>query len=108
MNSDWKLVSVDDEGNGIYHSFDAETGKGTFKMVRDVAPLISANQAQLNVSDKSWKGDTHHVARIDPATWARWAQEFGSDPSNPENHARLMQKLNDRDFSKFRVKSGRL
>ena len=77
-------------------------------MVRDVAPLINANQAQLNASDDSWKGDTHQVARIDAGLWAKWAQEFGSDPSNPENHARLLQKLNDRDYSKMRVKRGRL
>ena len=107
--SDWRLFSVDSEGNGVYHQFDPETGKGVFKMEHNIAPLINANKEQMNASTKGFKGDgAHHMARISPALWAEWTQEFGSDPSNHENHGRLMAKLNDRDFSGTRVKAGRL
>jgi hypothetical protein len=102
------LIDADREGNGLYHSFDTETGEGTFTVIEDCEPLLDLNQKAKNAETGNWKEEVHHVASIPPTVWANWWKEFGGNPMLPENQPRLMAKLNDRDNSKLRVKSGRL
>jgi len=105
--SDWRLLDHDGYRK-LYFRHNESTGRDEFKTVEDVAPLISMNQKARNDETGNWKGDMHHVASVPPAVWKQWWQEFGGNPMLPENQPRLMQKLNDRDYSKMRVKSGRL
>ena len=103
-----KLMDIDCNGNALYHHYDEETQTGAFQVIEDAAPLLNMNQEAKNKESGNWRGDMHHVASIPPTVWANWWKEFDGNPMAPENRARLMQKLNDRDNSKLRVKSWRL
>jgi hypothetical protein len=103
-----QLIDVDAAGTRLYHDYDDETGEGTFRTVEDAQTLVDMNQAARNNESGNWKGDMHHVASIPLTVWQNWWQEFGGNPMAPENKPRLMKKLNDRDWLKLRVKSGRV
>ena len=103
-----KLLDIDAAGACLYHDFDDETGEGTFRTVEDAAPLLDMNQKAKNNESGNWKGDMHHVASIPQTVWANWWKEFGGNPMAPENQPKLMKKINDRDWLKLRVKSGRV
>jgi len=104
---DWQLVDIGMDGSRLYHMVD-EDGKGHFKTELAAQPFIDRNTKAKNNESGNWKGDLHHVASIDPVTWQAWWNEFGGNPMAPENKPKLMAKLNDRDYSKLRVKSGRI
>lgn len=102
------LIDIDSAGNKLYHEWDEETKTGTLTTEGDAQPLLDLNQAARNNESGNWKGDMHHVASIDPVTYMNIWKMFGGNPMAPENQPRLMKLLNDRDWSKLRVKSGRL
>ena len=102
------LIDVDAAGTKLYHDWDDETNTGTFRTVQDVSNHLSMNQQAKNNESGNFKGDMHHMASIPLTVWQNWWEEFGGNPMSPENKPRLMQKLNDRDWEKLRVKSGRM
>ena len=103
-----QLVDIDAAGKRVYHDFDDETGIGAFRTVEDAQSLVDMNQEARNNESGNWKGDMHHVASIPQTVWANWWQEFGGNPMAPENQPKLMKKINDRDWLKLRVKTGRV
>lgn len=102
----WQQVDVDRKGNGLFISEDGD--KTVFKVVEDCQPLLDFNQEKKSNESGNWRGDMHHVASIPASLWQEWWREFGGNPNSPENRPKLMRKLNERDYSKLRVKSGRL
>lgn len=108
MKIDKRLLYVNPDGSEVYHYWDEENKKGAFEIKTDTQPLLDMNQAAKNNESGNWSGDMHHVASIDPVVWGNWSKECGGNPLAPENRAWLFKRLNDRDYSKFRVKSGRL
>jgi len=99
-----------DQYNGIteYYSQDAMTGQITIRTSQDVAPILKSNQQAREIETGNWKGDFHHVASIPKELWTEWWHELGSNPFSKENKRWVMAKLNDGDFSKLRVKTGRI
>jgi len=99
-----------DQYDGIteYYSKDPMTGKITIRTSQDVAPVLKSNQQAREIESGNWKGDLHHVASIPKILWTQWWKELGGDPFSKENRPRLMKLLNDGDFSKLRVKTGRI
>ena len=94
-------------GSRLYHMID-DDGKGHFKTVANVEGYLDRNKRAINNESGNWKGDMHHIASIDPVTWQNWWNECGGNPMSPEHQPKLMKRLNDRDYCKFRVKSGRV
>lgn len=103
--SDWRFLSQD---CGVTTYFREKDGKFEYKTVEDVSHQLKLNKEAKNRESGNWKGDMHHVASIPQTVWMQWTQEFGGSPMLPENQPKLMQKLQSREFSQLRVKSGRL
>jgi len=102
-----RLLDLDD-GVATFHYFDEATKKTIIQTSQDVEPLLDINQRKLNDSDKSWKGDFHHVASIPVIVWEQWWHELGSNPGLKENRQWLAAKLNSKDWCKLRTKEGRI
>lgn len=103
--SEWRLLS---KNGGVETYFRQKGDKWEYNTVEDVDPLLDANRHALNNESGNWSGDMHHVASIPLALYMEWTKEFGGDPMSHEHQPKLMRKLMDREFSKLRVKSGRL
>lgn len=101
----WALLSKD---NGISTYFREHNGKIEYNTTEDVSSLLDHTQAARNKEAKGWKGDMHHVASIPQTLYMEWWKEFGSSPMSPENQPRLLKKLQEREWAKLRVKTGRL
>jgi len=103
--SEWRLLSKD---NGVSTYFREKNGKIEWNTVEDVESQLKLNKEAKNRESGNWKGDMHHVASIPQTIWLQWTKEFGGNPMLPENQPKLMAKLNNREFSQLRVKSGRV
>lgn len=105
---DKRLLYVNPDGTQIWHYWDDEKQEGGFYQKADLQPLFDLTAQARNNESGNWKGEMHHVASVHPVVIEQWWSELGSNPLAPENRGWLMKRLNDRDYSKFRVKSGRL
>ncbi len=103
--SGWKVLSQE---GGVTTEFRDNNGVYEFNTKEDVQGLLDMNQQALSRESGNWKGDLHHVASIPQTLYMEWWKEFGGSPMSPENQPRLMAKLQERQFAKLRVKSGRL
>lgn len=103
--SEWRLLSKD---NGLSTYFRERNGKIEWNTVEDVSAHLKATQEAKNNETGNWKGDMHHVASIPQTLYMEWWKEFGGSPMSPENQPKLLKKLQEREWSKLRVKSGRL
>ena len=105
--SDWSLAAID--GNvQKWFRYNHETGEHEWKLTEDASRLFDLNQKARSNESGNWKGEMHHVASIQPTLWLQWWQELGDNPGLPRNRKWLKKKLNDMDFSKTRVKTGRI
>lgn len=98
----------------LYHQ-DKMTGKIAIKKTQDVEGIFNANKAEKEaIGNGSWKGDMHKVASIPLVIWEQWSNELKAmgahhlDPGHNSNRNFLIAKLNSRDNSKLRTKSGRI
>ena len=105
--SDWRFLSRDGNITSWFH-YDEATGKETIEERTDAQPLLDMNQKALSNESGNWKGDMHHVASIDPVTYSKIWKQLGGDPMSMEFQPAFFKILNDRDWNKLRVKSGRL
>ncbi len=104
------------EQTGIIETFekDAMTGKISIQKTQDVDPFFEANLQKRNNSARGWAGDWHHVASVPPIQVEIWREELkakGATDPNPLakcNEKWLIAKLNSRDFTKLRTKTGRI
>lgn len=103
--SDWKTLSKE---NGISTQFREKDGKYEFNTVEDVADLLKHTKEARNRESGNWKGDMHHVASIPQTIYMQWWSEFGGNPMSPENQPKLIKKLQEREWSQLRVKTGRI
>jgi len=105
--SDWRFLSR--YGNVTsWFKYNEETGEETIEERTDDQPLLDMNQRAINSESGNWKGEMHHVASIGPVTYANIKKLLGGDPMSPEFQPAFMKLLNDRDWHKLRVKSGRI
>lgn len=103
--SEWRFLSKD---GGVTTWFRYKDGKYEYKTTEDVSKQMDMNRQALASESKNWKGDMHHAASIPVTVWQEWTKEMGGNPMAPENQPRLMKKLQEREWAKLRVKSGRL
>ena len=103
-----KLLDIGADGSKLYHHYDTETGEGAFETVGDAQEVLDQNQRDINAESGNWKGEMHHVARIDAVTYQMIWNMLGGNPMSPENKPRFFAMLNSRDWRKLRVKSGRI
>ncbi len=103
-----------DPYTGITEHFHQEGRKITIHKTADISQELEANRQDRNEGRKGWKGAFHKVASIPQIVVEIWREELkkqGADDVNPlsaKNRPFLWAKLNDRDFSNFRTKEGRL
>lgn len=105
MKTEWRLLS---QVEGVSTYFRENDGKIEYNTREDVSDHLKATKAAKNQESGNWKGDMHHVASIPQTVYMEWWKEFGGNPMAPENQPRLLRKLQAREFSSLRVKSGRL
>lgn len=104
---DWRFLSR--HGNVTsWFKYNELTGEETIEERVDAQPLLDLNQKAINNESGNWKGDLHHVASIDPVTYMNMKKQIGGDPMDPEFQPAFFKLLNDRDWNKLRVKSGRI
>lgn len=87
----------------LYHFNHAEQ-TFSFEERLDVEPMLDVNRAQHNAfTGANWKGDMHHVARLDLMTWFKLKKEgiLGDQKA-------FRKWLDDPDNSKYRTRSGGL
>lgn len=87
----------------IYH-YDPATGQHHYEDRQEVAPLLDMNRRRHNdATDKSWKGDMHHVASLPLIIW------FKLKKAGILNDPKAFRKwLNDPDNAQFRTRPGRV
>lgn len=104
-----KEVTVDERGT---HILAVEDGKLVVGHFNDVEPLLEANKRAYNSASTSWKGDLHHVARIDSVMVPLFMEEFNCTyrqlVCDPDIRKKLIAKLNSNDYRFLRVKPGKL
>lgn len=105
MKTKWRLLSQVD---GVSTYFRENDGKIEYNTREDVSNQLAMNHAAKGNESGNWKGDMHHVASIPQTVYMEWWKEFGGNPMDPENQPKTMRKLQEREWSKLRVKSGRL
>lgn len=79
---------------------------------QDTTDIIEANKRAYNNSEKAFKGDLHHVARIPEIFVYEFMKEFGCTyrqlMCDPVMKQKMVAKLNSNDYRFFRVKQGRI
>ena len=88
--------------------FDESSGKSIIQTTQDVDPYLKQIEDEKQHSVSGWKGDLHKVATVPLVLVERWNQEFKCNILDKKNRHLLMLKLNDPEFSKLRVKEGRI
>lgn len=85
----------------LYH-FDHAEQTFSFEEIIDKQPMLEANREQHNAfTDANWKGDLHHVARLDLMTW------FKLKKNGILNDQKAFRRwLNDRDNLEYRTRPG--
>lgn len=79
---------------------------------QDTTEIIEANKRAYNDSDKSFKGDMYHVARIPEIFVYEFMKEFDCTYQqlmrDPAIKQKMIAKLNSNDYRFLRVKQGRI
>lgn len=90
------------------YKYDSLEDRLYIKRTQDVEPIIEANKAQYNNSDKRHRSETmNHVARIPMIMIEKWARDHGIKFEEVLNNDELMRRfLNDPDNRFFRTKPG--
>ena len=105
--SDWRFLSRN--GNVTsWWKIDEATGKETIEEREDAETLLDLNQKAINNESGNWKGEMHHVAAISPVVYAQIWKKLGGNPMSPEHQPAFFKLLNDSEWNKLRVKSGRI
>lgn len=90
-----------------YH-YDHATGKSYIGTTQNVQPYLEANEERLKAATKGWKGEIHHIASIPMSIIESWNQELGDNCLKKEYRPWFMAKIKDRNYSKLRVKGGKI
>lgn len=107
-----RLLEVKD--SGIVESMTVIDGKTIIKQSQDIEAVLNDNAIKRNQAQSGWKGDMHHVASIPMIMVSIWNKELkdkGADNTNclsKENEPFFMGKITDYNYSKFRIKEGRI
>ena len=99
---------------GITEQIDIKDGNIIIKYSQNIDATLAQNNVDRNVNGASWKGEMHHVARIDSLIIEHWCNELKAkgyhdfNILSKENEKLFIAKLNDYNFSKLRTKTGRI
>ncbi len=99
---------------GITEHVDIRDGKIIIKSSQNIDATLAQNNVDRDISGASWKGDMHHVARIDNVIIEHWCNELKAKGHHDfnilskENKKLFIAKLNDYNNSKLRTKTGRI
>jgi len=105
--SEWRQLAR--TGNvTTWWKLDEATGIETIEEREDATPLLDLNQKAINNESGNWKGEMHHVAAISPVVYAQIWKKLGGNPMSPEHQPEFFKLLNDSEWNKLRVKSGRI
>ena len=106
--SDWRFLSR--HGNVTsWFKYDEATGEETIETREDAQPLLDMNQKALSNESGSFKGDgMHHMFSVPPTVYTEMSKKIGGNPQLPEFQPAFFKLLNSREYSKLRVKSGRV
>lgn len=75
---------------------------------QDITEHLKANAEARANDDGNWQGDFHHVASIPFVVLEEMNKEAGCNLLKPENRAKLVAMLNNKDYLKLRTKEGRI
>ena len=104
---DGRLLDVKGDMTEILH-FDECSGKSIIQTIQNVDPYLKQIENEKKSTVSGWKGELHKVATVPLVLVERWNQEFKCNILDKKNRHLLMLKLNDPEYSKLRVKEGRL
>ena len=93
----------------IFHA--DENGENyTVETLQDTTDIVEANKAAMAQTDERARwGEMTHIASIPLAVYNQWLAEGVIDPAgNVTDDKRLLKRLQDPDWSKLRVRPGRL
>lgn len=98
------------DATGVAH-YRRNNGDGTvsYRAVQEVDPILEANKALATHNDGySASRDLKRVASIPMGLIHHWREVEGWDAFDPNNAAKLMQKLNSSEFMHLRTAEGQL
>ena len=105
---------LDVQQSGIVQHMEVREGTTIIKSSQDIEAVLNENTIKRNQSQSGWKGDLHHVASVPMIMKVKWDKELkdkGASNTNcfaKEHELFFMNKIRDYNFSKFRVKEGRI
>ena len=102
-----RILEVRGDITETYH-YDESTGKSYIGTTQKIQPYLDANKEKLKAATKDWKGEIHHIASIPMSIIENWNQELGDNCLKKEFRPWFMAKIKDREYSKLRVKGGKL
>lgn len=83
-------------------------GRVIFESVQDVEPILESNREKRRIDDGYTKDRTmKRVGRIPLVMVEKIMREKGWNPLHPSNSERLLQLLDDPDYSHFKTSDGR-
>lgn len=104
----WELLHRSITGLNYYRR-NNQDGTTSYRTEQDTDDVLDRNKALANTNDGYSKSrEMRRVASIPLALIAYWKQVEGWDAFDPENGAKLMQKLNSSEFSSLRTAEGQL
>ncbi|MEK0326370.1 MAG: hypothetical protein QQN63_11770 [Nitrosopumilus sp.] len=102
-----RILEVRGDITETYH-YDESTGKSYISTSQKVKPYLDANAEKMKNDTGNWKGEMHHIASIPMSIIENWNQELGDNCLKKEFRPWFMAKIKDREYSKLRVKGGKL
>ncbi len=95
------------EVNHRYH-YDTSDDRVIIESEQDVEPILKGNREMRNANDGYTKDRSmKRVARIPLVVVEKIIREQGWDPLHQDNRDRLLQLLDDPDYSHFKTSEGR-
>jgi len=87
--------------------FDDTTGEVTIAREQVLDDIIEDAKARFNTFDERapWKGDMHHVGVVPDVIWYDLRRRY---PNWEEFEQKLIEFLNDPNYSMFRTRPGRI
>lgn len=91
-------------------AYDHDTCEVTIRTVMDIEPLLELNAEMRNSDADGWSHDKsmRTIAEIPMHVLNKWAEEWGFPSAEGiEFDTKVVKRMRDRDFYKFRTSEGR-
>lgn len=104
---EWRSLGFDQYGNEQFAGIDPATGNYVLKTKYADAARTTDRNAKLRLAGHGDGKDMKLAASVDGAMIGKWMQE-GFNPFDKNNQRELKRRLNDGEYSRFRIWEGRL